>query len=434
MTVSVQKPLPLTYEAIITKEKLRGSLQAALYLEFATIPPYLTAVYSMEDKSAEAYQIIRSVALEEMLHINLVCNLLLAIGYTPLFVKPASDPFNGLVPYISEITYPTYILPNFYEGPYVQLLAASPELIKQTFMAIEEPMQSNQPLPAPGEKFTSIGQIYQAIKQGFEYLNTNIGSAALFSGTPEHQKINYYFGSGGGKAIAVSDLTTAEQAIEQIVQQGEGATPPTTEYRPKQPYGTYNRYGNRNDGTYGPILGTPFELSHYFKFRDIADGKVALPSAYPMLPNPSIAKFIGTPAEDLASHFQDDYSLMIQALEQAFADNADTTAYFTTVVELMQGVFPTVITQLMKTPISADTNSTLGPTAGPCFEYTSITLQEITAKVSNLKKKCLQSLLPKDKSSQDEVSRAMADTWHKLDEALQKISKKIEGTPLEKHL
>ncbi|NEO18518.1 MULTISPECIES: ferritin-like protein [unclassified Moorena] len=420
MKVDVQ-PQQLIYKPITTKAELRASLQAALYLEFATIPPYLTAVYSMKDKSAEAYQIIRSVALEEMLHINLVCNLLLAIGYSPLFVKPASDPFEDKVPYISELKYPNYILPKFYDGPYVQILAASPELIKQTFMAIEEPMQFNQPLPAAGERFTSIGQIYQAIKEGFKTLAPDV-----FTGTPDHQKTNYYFGSGGGKAIKVTNLDTAEQAIEQIVQQGEGATPPTTQYRPKQPYGTYNRYGHRNDGTYGPILGTPFELSHYFKFRAIADGKIPLPSTYPMLPNPSIEKFSEEYAKKLASQFQDNYSLMIQALEQAFADNADTTAYFTTVVELMQSVFPPVITQLMKTPISADTNSTLGPTAGPCFEYKAgASCMSMITKVSEFKQKCLQ---------QDEVSRSMVDTWQKVEEALQKISKKIEGTPLEKHL
>ncbi len=111
----------LIYKAIASfasleecKTEIADYLQYGITIEFATIPPYLTALYSLQDKSADAYQIIRSVALEEMLHINLVCNLMNAIGYSPKFVGHIAS-------------YPATLLPPVLDGPRVQLMAASEE-------------------------------------------------------------------------------------------------------------------------------------------------------------------------------------------------------------------------------------------------------------------------------------------------------------------
>ena len=65
---------------------LRNALQSALKLEFFTIPPYLTALYSLTGTSRGAQyarSIIRNVVRDEMLHMNLVCNILNAIGGDP---------------------------------------------------------------------------------------------------------------------------------------------------------------------------------------------------------------------------------------------------------------------------------------------------------------------------------------------------------------
>ncbi|NER49278.1 MAG: hypothetical protein F6J92_21815, partial [Symploca sp. SIO1A3] len=284
------------------KETLRQALQVAVALEFSTIPPYLVALYSLTDKTSSAYQIIRSVALEEMLHINLACNLMNAIAEEE---RPDTRPkFHGDVD-IDKLTgkpgdklnlpiaYPDEeLLHPILNGPRVQLMAASTELMRQTFMGIEQPLPETNENLGNGQEFDSIGQFYQAIEQLFVNLsNCQSGSFQLFTGDPNWQRTDFYFGSGGGKPIKVTDLETAQEAIKQIMQQGEGAIPPNTGYDKSQPYGTYNQYGLRSDGTYGPILGTPYELSHYFKFKAIADGIVPLPLVYPMIPNPSQAKF-----------------------------------------------------------------------------------------------------------------------------------------------
>ena len=49
---------------------------------------------------------------------------------------------------------------------------------------------------------------------------------------------------------------------------GEGAVIPTHPLRfPEDPSGTYDYYGLRIDRTYGPILGTPFELFPLFQVQ-----------------------------------------------------------------------------------------------------------------------------------------------------------------------
>jgi bacterioferritin (cytochrome b1) len=70
-------------------ERLRHWIQTAIKLEFTTIPAYLTALYSIVDKTSDAYQTMRSVVVEEMFHVNQIANLLVSIGGTPQFTDSA---------------------------------------------------------------------------------------------------------------------------------------------------------------------------------------------------------------------------------------------------------------------------------------------------------------------------------------------------------
>ena len=63
---------------------LKKHLQTAIEVEHSTIPAYLCALYSIKDgTNQEAAQIIKSVVLEEMLHMVLAANVLNAIGGEP---------------------------------------------------------------------------------------------------------------------------------------------------------------------------------------------------------------------------------------------------------------------------------------------------------------------------------------------------------------
>ena len=62
---------------IDTVEDLRDHLQLAIKVELTTIPPYLYALYSIDDPATTSAKYIRSVVTEEMLHAVLMANILL---------------------------------------------------------------------------------------------------------------------------------------------------------------------------------------------------------------------------------------------------------------------------------------------------------------------------------------------------------------------
>ena len=65
------------------------ALQTAIELEHSTIPVYLTALYSIKpNANREVAALIRSVVIEEMLHMALACNILISIGGSPSIGQP----------------------------------------------------------------------------------------------------------------------------------------------------------------------------------------------------------------------------------------------------------------------------------------------------------------------------------------------------------
>src|SRR5689334_16604750 len=90
--------------------ELHRWLQAALELEMFTIPPYLTALYSLRDGSNQASAtIIQGVVMEEMLHVILVANVMNAVGAKPC-LSPELTKRDGAVPWSLEATpYPSRV-------------------------------------------------------------------------------------------------------------------------------------------------------------------------------------------------------------------------------------------------------------------------------------------------------------------------------------
>lgn len=74
-----------------TLEQLQEHLQAAVDLEFWTIPYYMAAAYSIKDQGEAAFQLILSVVNQEMLHVQLAANIANAYGLKPLFKCPVYE-------------------------------------------------------------------------------------------------------------------------------------------------------------------------------------------------------------------------------------------------------------------------------------------------------------------------------------------------------
>jgi hypothetical protein len=333
---------------------LQRHLEAALQLEHATIPPYLTALYSIRPgTNAEAAQIIRTVAVEEMLHLTLVANVLNAVGGEVDLTRP------GFVP-----SYPAY-LPDGETDFSVDLRRFSPEAV-ETFLRIERPASQNDGTirtlardphpngieagwvdPDSDEHFYSIGEFYMAIESGLRLLHAQMGDR-LFSGDPTKQIGPEYYYSGGGGLIEVHDLETALAALQLIAEQGEGVDDHTFD----------------EDG----------EIAHYYRFHQLVAGRYYQPgdaahhptgapvpvdweAVYPVRTNARLADF--PPAlRDKAAAFNADYGRFLRSLTEAFGGAPERfTEAVGDMFRLKDG-----FGQLIRTPLGA------GETAAPTFE------------------------------------------------------------------
>lgn len=209
---------------IRTLEDLRAHLQAAVQLELAVIPPYLCALYTLKPGSnEEASLIIRSVVVEEMLHMVLASNVLNAVGGAPRFATVEDAP-----------RYPAY-LPDGERSFQVHLEHFSRDAM-DTFLKIEEPslphtpallarsLQAQAPVPLKlmRWRYETVGEFYAAIVEGLGWLAGELGEDVLFSGDRSRQVTREYYYAGGGEPVVVHDLATAQKALEEIVEQGEG--------------------------------------------------------------------------------------------------------------------------------------------------------------------------------------------------------------------
>jgi hypothetical protein len=324
---------------IKTREDLQKYLQVAIQLEHATIPPYLVALYSIkadaEKTNFDGLNIIRTVVVEEMLHLTLAANLLNAVGGSPDLLVP------GFVP-----KYPTP-LPTGQDDFKVPLQKYSPAAI-DTFLKIERPaappkecdcdlmvdgialVKSNRVslARAHGEgilptfkttdekgneielHFHTIGAFYKAIEVGIEDLTKELGETNLFKPDDGRQIGPEYFYSGGGDLLKVTDLQSALAAIELIAGQGEG-------------------YAEE-------IFDRGGELAHFYRFEQIikkqyyepTKDKPGVPSGaklevhwdkvYPIIENPSIDKYPeGSELREAALDFNRNYKQFLGLINQA---------------------------------------------------------------------------------------------------------------------
>jgi hypothetical protein len=316
-TLLLDRSLPAE---IGTVADLEAYLNAALRLEHATIPPYLTALYSLHPGSnSDARHVIRVVAVEEMLHLTLVANVMNAIGRR---VDLTADDF---VP-----AYPAH-LPSGEIDFLVSVQPFSPAAVT-TFLNIERPAkapsESRRLLPHPdglgtgtvlaasplnpGMRFYSIGEFYAEIERGLRHLDREYRERGeeLFSGDIARQVTEEYFYSGGGEVVPVSDLASALRALTLIAEQGEGLGG-----------GVYDGEG---------------ELSHYYRFEQIqlnhyyqkgdAPGRPSGPrldvdfsAVYPVAVDAELADYpAGSPAREAAETFSQTYADFLAYLTGAY--------------------------------------------------------------------------------------------------------------------
>ncbi|MEV4579523.1 ferritin-like domain-containing protein [Nonomuraea jabiensis] len=191
---------------IETLGSLREHLQWAIELEHATLPPYLTALYSLDpERNPAAVEVVSGVFVEEMLHLALAANLLNAVGGTLRLDTPEMLP-----PHPRKLPHGDLEL---------SLVPFGPEALEM-FLRLEQPAPPGA--PPEDDNYETIGQFYAAIEQGLRYLCDTLGEKEVFCGDPARQVSGGHFRHTGGRLVAVTDLASALDALEEIVEQGEG--------------------------------------------------------------------------------------------------------------------------------------------------------------------------------------------------------------------
>ncbi len=87
----------------------------------------------------------------------------------------------------------------------------------------------------------------------------------------------------------------------------------------------------------------------------------------------------------------------------------------------MHSVFPTLSTQLMQTPAMADGDATLGPTAGPSYEYSATGSSNISEALQGLKEK-IESILAGTNLSYSSTIATLKTVRNAIDNAIPQMA------------
>ncbi|MGH3848484.1 MAG: ferritin-like domain-containing protein, partial [Pseudonocardiaceae bacterium] len=315
-----------------------------------------------------AFRILKSVVIEEMLHLSLARNMITAIGRD--------------IRFCDEKFIPKYPYPVPMRQPELKLTLGklTKDLARDVFMEFEKPSPRRQKAEATqaggsaSEEYATIGQFYQAIHDGFKLLcgvdkNHPNGDPNKINELFKNNRVDlqyvdtYWNEGGGGKPILVTGLPSALIAINTIVEQGEGMSSD----RQKVPI-------------YDPGTGeeTPyFEYPHYVKLERIAKGWEPIGETYTVPDNPKIEFYPEGKIKNLGLLCNAAYTYVLRLLDELYRTswkavkpgNKDDKRYGLerTFIAAMQGLLFGTAKQLVRTPI--DEGRYVGFNAAPTFEW-----------------------------------------------------------------
>jgi hypothetical protein len=351
---------------IDSREELVYMLGDACEIEHGLMCEYLYAQFSLKrsvDEGISPEQLARIQAWEqtmidvikqEMLHLALATNILTAVGAAPHFERP---------------NFP--ILSRWYpDGVQIALVPFGERALRH-FMYLERPegmalddaegfgalqhirplTVDDQPLSGVPEDWATVGHLYRGIEAGLERLCDRYGEPAVFIGPPRAQAVTDIF--EWPELLAVTNLGAARQAIEIIVEQGEGA---------------------RGD----------WIKSHFGKFVGILEDFLAMQAADPKFDpaRPVEPAYVRLPPDVAAGILIEDrrtarvqdlcnalYEVTLQVLARYYVHHGETEAELNTLARtakhLMNWVMRKLVPVLTSLPIGP---SHPGRTAGPTLE------------------------------------------------------------------
>jgi CDGSH-type Zn-finger protein/truncated hemoglobin YjbI len=347
------------------REALIYMLCEAAELEHGIMCQYLFAAFSLKQSTGEGLteaelaavtrwrKQISHVATQEMLHLALVHNLLSAIGAAPHLARPNFPAPASHYPAGVQLT----LLPfgeaalqhfMFLERPEGMDLDDAEGLAT---ISRARPVINERDIVPQGQDFKTVGHLYRSIEAGFDRLARKYGERWLFTGPPRAQATESHF--RWPELIAVTGTATAQRAIEEILEQGEG---PRGEWR------------NAHFGQFVAILDEYQQMKadnpDFDPVRPVVAANVRpceRPGDVALITDPLTAR-----VTDL---FNVVYEILLQTFERFFAHTEETGAQLTTLadvtLELMFRAIKPLGDLITRLPAGPEYP---GQTAGPSFE------------------------------------------------------------------
>jgi CDGSH-type Zn-finger protein/truncated hemoglobin YjbI len=348
------------------REALIYMLCEAAELEHGIMCQYLFAAFSLKQREEEGLgqdelaavnrwrKAIAHVATEEMLHLALVHNLLSAIGAAPHFGRPNLPAPAHHYPAGVNLTLVPFGEPAlrhfmFLERPEGMELAGASGIDAPVHEAV--PLMSERDIVPQPQDFSTVGHLYRSIEQGFTHLADKFGETNLFVGPRRAQATAESF--GWPELVPVTDLASAQKAIDTILEQGEGAR------------------GH-------------WEHAHFGQFVQILDEyrqmRAANPRFDPVRPVmfatvrrcehdetvPRISERVTSRVGDL---FNVSYEILLQTFERYFAHTEETDEQLQTLADATVGLMLRVLRPLGNLVTTLPVGSQFpGQNAGPSFE------------------------------------------------------------------
>jgi Ferritin-like len=348
------------------REALIYMLCEAAELEHGIMCQYLFAAFSLkqrEDEGLTAEEVkavtrwrraISHVATEEMLHLALVHNLLSAVGAAPHFGRPNLPAPAHHYPAGVNLTLVPFGEPAlrhfmFLERPEGMALKGAKGIDAPVHEAV--PLMAERDIVPQLQDFATVGHLYRSIEQGLAHLAEKFGERNLFVGPPRAQATTEHF--RWPELVAVTDLASAQRAVDTILEQGEGAR---------------GHWEQAHFGQFVQILDEYREMVQanpgFDPVRPVMFATVRPCEHYETVPR--ISERVTSRCGDL---FNVSYEILLQMMERYFAHTEETDEQLGTLADATIGLMLRVLKPLGNVITALPAGPEFpGMNAGPSFE------------------------------------------------------------------
>lgn len=358
----------MTTESRVTlREELIFLLNQATELEHSLCCSYLFTAFTLKSKledglTPETLETVKgwkdtfiSIAIEEMFHLTLINDLLVAVGGAPNLDRPNFP--HGC----------SYYMPQVHIG-----LNPFSEATIRHFVAIEQPTGASLPLRRDpelrigvhGERINEIGpdahvlasqgDVYELVLEGLETMAARMGEDRVFVGPPPSPALERFLTGSGWQPMR--SLEAARSNLERIVEEGEGGS---------------GHNASSHHARFTAIL---------YEFLRMKDEHPQVEPAFPVLDNP----FARTPPEvsgpqtmsilndrftiQVSDLFNEIYTAMLNLLARFFVVDTETDQQASSLMNMAMLAMGKALAPLgeLLVRLPAGTNRP-GRTAGPSF-------------------------------------------------------------------